>query len=821
MLTMLTPARLLIGGLAGVLATVAIAAYQGASEAEEFNKQLILTRNYAGVTTGQLIQMSESLSKIGYTQAAASKALAQAVGAGFKADQLETVTCAALAMEKATGRSIDETIKQFQKLYDEPTKASEELNNQLHYLTAAQYDYIASLERRGDKEAAGAEAAKLAATAQEQAAKKVIDNMGTIERTSLAVANAASKMWDALMGIGRAEAVETQLDKVRARIKEYEDYQSGFKFFGDRSEELAELRVLERTLITAANLQQDITKATAEAQKDQEKHIEGIKAANEWTDRFATNSEKRAKELAKFWADVAKAPEKYSQSMREQIVKGINEQYADKKTPKTKKTASFRDDSATRMLMESNQRIAALKQEIALGSEQATKQDAQLTKFKQLIEDINEKIKQGIALTEEQKSLYTRRDEITASLTLEAQLAKENEQRKQGIAAIQKMSDYATELAERNEQAARKFGLTDKQASRVDQEAQLDKTYLKSIEGISDPQRLQKVTAEYNKAKAELRKGWEQEDERQGDWLTGMKSGINEYNDSAYNVFTQTRELAFETLGNMSNMMTELVTTGKANVKDFTKTFLTSLLQIINQLLVAKAIQASMGWLGIGSSSGGIGKIISGVLGFADGGYTGHGAKYQEAGIVHKGEFVFNKEATERIAAANGDESKLLPKSIYWQGHEYGAWPCEIEGIETTSDGRSAEPTLTVANIDYSVTALCKAYNDMARAKVTIHDTLAHYLDARNFPEGNPSADPLQEKISIYYIDNRANEDDEYVSFGLRSPLDLQGMRIPCRQIHSLCTWAMNGWYRTGTGNGALGGRSYRLVYTQRIKLNR
>ncbi|MGT3185627.1 phage tail tape measure protein, partial [Yersinia enterocolitica] len=140
--------------------------------------------------------------------------------------------------------------------------------------------------------------------------------------------------------------------------------------------------------------------------------------------------------------------------------------------------------------------------------EQATKQDAQLTKFKQLIEDINEKIKQGIALTEEQKSLYTRRDEITASLTLEAQLAKENEQRKQGIAAIQKMSDYATELAERNEQAARKFGLTDKQASRVDQEAQLDKTYLKSIEGISDPQRLQKVTAEYNKAKAELRKGW-------------------------------------------------------------------------------------------------------------------------------------------------------------------------------------------------------------------------------------------------------------------------------------------------------------------------
>ena len=158
------------------------------------------------------------------------------------------------------------------------------------------------------------------------------------------------------------------------------------------------------------------------------------------------------------------------------------------------------------------------------------------------------------------------------------------------------------------------------------------------------------------------------------------------------------------------------------------------------------------------------------------------------------------KHTPEEIEAAGGDEAKLIPKSIYWQGNEYGAWPCGIEGLETTSDGRSAEVTLTVANLNFGVTALCKKFNDMVRAKVTVHDTLAHYLDERNFPEGNPSADPLQEKISIFYIDGRANEDDEWISFSLRSPLDLQGMQIPSRQIHSLCTWAMNGWYRTGKG---------------------
>jgi tape measure domain-containing protein len=39
--------------------------------------------------------------------------------------------------------------------------------------------------------------------------------------------------------------------------------------------------------------------------------------------------------------------------------------------------------------------------------------------------------------------------------------------------------------------------------------------------------------------------------------------------------------------------------------------------------------------------------------GFADGGYTGDGGKYEPAGIVHGGEFVFTKEQTKRAGVAN------------------------------------------------------------------------------------------------------------------------------------------------------------------------
>ncbi len=121
----------------------------------------------------------------------------------------------------------------------------------------------------------------------------------------------------------------------------------------------------------------------------------------------------------------------------------------------------------------------------------------------------------------------------------------------------------------------------------------------------------------------------------------------------------------------------------------------------------------------------------------------------------------------EEIAAANGDESKLPAKSIWWQGEEYSAWPVQVEGIEMSSDGQSAQPKLSVANLDGTITALCLAFDDMVQAKVIVHDTFKHYLDAVNFPEGNSDADPEQEKVQVYYIDSKSTETNEIVEFTL------------------------------------------------------
>lgn len=71
---------------------------------------------------------------------------------------------------------------------------------------------------------------------------------------------------------------------------------------------------------------------------------------------------------------------------------------------------------------------------------------------------------------------------------------------------------------------------------------------------------------------------------------------------------------------------------------------------------------------GIGKGGGsGIFGSLSKLLGFSDGGFTGHGGKYAPAGMVHKGEYVFSKQAVQRAGLGNLD---AMHRSL--KGHANG-----------------------------------------------------------------------------------------------------------------------------------------------------
>ncbi|MCL3078107.1 phage minor tail protein L, partial [Klebsiella pneumoniae] len=52
-------------------------------------------------------------------------------------------------------------------------------------------------------------------------------------------------------------------------------------------------------------------------------------------------------------------------------------------------------------------------------------------------------------------------------------------------------------------------------------------------------------------------------------------------------------------------------------------------------------------------------------------------------------------------------------------------------------------------------------------------------------------------------------EDDEKVEFTLSSPFALQGMMIPTRQLHAICTWCIRNQYRSGNGCDYAGTRYF------------
>jgi lambda family phage minor tail protein L len=141
-----------------------------------------------------------------------------------------------------------------------------------------------------------------------------------------------------------------------------------------------------------------------------------------------------------------------------------------------------------------------------------------------------------------------------------------------------------------------------------------------------------------------------------------------------------------------------------------------------------------------------------------------------------------------------GTNELKLP--IFWQGDEYTPYPMQISGFEFTGGGQLPRPKMVVSNVTGVITALVLLYQDLLGAKITRKRTMAKYLDAVNFDGGlNPNADPTAEFADdIYFIDQKVSENKNFVEFELASSFDVQGVKLPRRQIvQNVCSWKYRG----------------------------
>jgi len=130
---------------------------------------------------------------------------------------------------------------------------------------------------------------------------------------------------------------------------------------------------------------------------------------------------------------------------------------------------------------------------------------------------------------------------------------------------------------------------------------------------------------------------------------------------------------------------------------------------------------------------------------------------------------------------------------IVWQSNTYTRMPCTADSFKYSGKGTLPRPTLTFANLLGTVTSILQLVNqttpfiDLQGAKVTRRRTLSRFLDAVNFPSNvNPygTPDPASElPKEIYFIDRKATETRNIVSFEMVTSFDLHGVGAPKKLV--------------------------------------
>jgi len=132
--------------------------------------------------------------------------------------------------------------------------------------------------------------------------------------------------------------------------------------------------------------------------------------------------------------------------------------------------------------------------------------------------------------------------------------------------------------------------------------------------------------------------------------------------------------------------------------------------------LLAQIAQAQLNRLFTSMFSGSsVATGLGGLLGFADGGFTGRGGKYEPAGVVHRNEFVFSKAAVQRLGADNLDALHRTALRGYAGGGLVGGAPAINKGTLGRSESLAQAVTINAPVTVNATGGTPEANADLAR----------------------------------------------------------------------------------------------------------
>lgn len=334
---------------AGVLT---YAYYTGTEETVRFQKALILSGNAAGTTADELEAMAKQVSMtVGTTGAAAEVLTSLASSGNVAAGSFESITEAALQMERATGQAVDETIAEFIKIAKDPVAAAKTLNEEYNFLTAAVYAQIVALKEHGNTIGAAKLLTDTYVDTIKNRSGEVTANLSIWERGWKRLKGEIALTVDAVKNVGRDEVLAKQITLAQQRVAFAQDALKGNPSDTDAKKKLDESNAQLALLTKQRNTQESLARAQGEQSKQQRDAISAMERVDALTKSSLSNEQKRNKELADYQKDLAKIraanPDdpRLAQAVIDKNIQNIKDKNKDPAAPKgTPNLTAFNDE---------------------------------------------------------------------------------------------------------------------------------------------------------------------------------------------------------------------------------------------------------------------------------------------------------------------------------------------------------------------------------------------------------------------------------------------------------------------------------------------
>lgn len=641
LLAILAPLALATAAVGGL----AYAYHKGSEEQDSYNKSLILTGNYAGVSAGQLGDMARQVSATVGTTGQAAAVLAMLADNGKIAGESFTgITQAAVSMQEATGKAVSETVSEFSKLAEDPVKASAALNEQYHYLTASVYSQIVALEKQGDHAAAVKLATDTYADAINDRTPKILANLSLWEKAYNAVARAA----DGIKNIGRRD-INTDIESAKADLLEAQNMDGLFQ--NKKSKDaLIEFRQNRLNMLEDEKAAQaDIAKWEGEQAKAQGDAVSSMTKIDALTKSAWTNEQKRTEAVKEYKRQlenirkVAPNDPRLNQAAIDKNLANINDQFKDPKAPGTQVDLTGFNDAKNNLTS-----IAAdyknYQKELEAAQKAGLISEADYLLRRQALIG-NERDQVTAAYEAEISALEAAKGKKTTSVAQSIQLDQKIADARAGMVKAQKDADSQLEVLATNEtgrlakqeraistyvqalgqqqralelagqRAVLGVGQGDRQnALSGELNSQQDRFAQQSLELAnqkSDPsrnmseeefKRKSQALADANKAATDqIRQNYADVEAAQGDWTKGATSAWANYLDSAQNIAGQTKSLFGNAFSSMEDSIVNFAMTGKLSFADFTKSILADMARIATRQ-AASGLLGSLVGLGISAA---------------------------------------------------------------------------------------------------------------------------------------------------------------------------------------------------------------------------